>query len=120
MASNFPSKLSQPAGLALMIGGMIVTIIGVTVIFPVTIQYEGSMWFAIGWTALAIATTVIGTLIALSDKGLPAKAMVMPTPPPANPRTTEARLRELDEMRHKQLISEAEYVAMRKKILDAV
>ena len=120
MKRNIQIKPSKQTGMAQMIGGAIFTIIGLTVVIPMMVKNNGPVWFGLLWTAVAAIGAIMGAINAFSDKGIPTEEIITESSDTgiARPRTTEERLRELDEMRGKELISDEEYAETRKRILD--
>jgi len=100
-----------------MIGGIIFTIIGLAVVIPMISKHNGPVWFGVLWTLAAFAGTIMGAINAFSDKGIPTVEIVVPEDE-AKTKSTEDRLRELDELLQKKVINYQEYSDTRKRILD--
>ena len=101
-----------------MIGGIVFTLIGLVVVIPLMSQNNGPVWFGVLWTGAAAVGAVMGAINAFSDKGIPTEEIVSAGDEAPNTRSTEDRLRELDDLRQKNLISPEEYIETRKRILD--
>ena len=118
MKKRVQIKPSKPAGVAQMIGGIIAAIVGLAVVIPLTSKDNGPVWFGVLWTVAAVIAAIMGAINAFSDTGIPTEEIVSDSSDPGTTRSTEDRLRELDDMRQKKLISEDEYAETRKRILD--
>ena len=118
MKRNLQIKPSKQTGVVQMIGGGVFALVGLTVIIPMMIKADGPVWFGLLWTGAAVVGSVMGAINAFSEKGIPTEEIVSDSADAPNPRTTEDRLRELDDLRRKELISPDEYAQTRKRILD--
>jgi hypothetical protein len=118
MKKHVQIKPSKPMGVAQMIGGTIFAIIGLTVVIPMTSKDNGPVWFGLLWTGAAVVGAIMGAINAFSDKGIPTEEIVSDSSDTRITRSTEDRLRELDDMRRRELISQEEYAETRKRILD--
>ena len=105
-------------GLVQMIGGIVFAMIGLTVIIPMMSKDKGPVWFGLLWTGAAVVIAIVGAINAFSDKGIATEEIVSDSTDAPNAKSTEERLRELDELRQKNLISQEEYAATRQRILD--
>jgi hypothetical protein len=118
MKKRVQIKPSKPAGVAQMIAGSIFAIIGLAVVIPLMIKANGPVWFGVLWTLAAVVAAIMGAINAFTDRGIPTEEIVSDSSESGIARSTEDRLRELDDMREKKLISKDEYDETRKRILD--
>ena len=118
MKRNLQIKPSKPVGVVQMIVGGVFAIIGLTVVIPALSKADGPVWFGLLWTGLATAGAIMGAINAFSDNGIPTEEIVSDSADTPNNRPTEDRLRELDDLRRKELVSEEEYAETRQRILD--
>jgi len=118
MKHNLQIKPSKQMGVAQMIGGGIFTIIGLTVVIPMLVKAHGPVWFGLLWTGVAVAGAIMGAINAFSEKGIPTEEIVSDVADAPTPKPTEDRLRELDDLRRKELISPDEFAQTRQRILD--
>ena len=120
MKQSLHIKPSKPVGFVQMIIGIVVIIIGVAAVIPMTSRNNGPVWFGLLWTGVGIVGAIIGAINAFSDKGIPTEEIeiVSDSKEDRVTRSTEDRLRELDDLRQKKLISEDEYAVTRKKVLN--
>ena len=118
MKRNIQVKPSKASATAQFIGGIVAVMIGVLFVLPMTSEHDGPVWFAVVWIVMALIGTIAGAVNAFSDKGIPTEEIVMDDDSPSlSPRSTESRLLELEDMRKKGLVSDAEFQQTRERIL---
>jgi len=111
---------SKPVSAIGMIVGIVFIGVGILVVIP---QAGG---FGVVWTLLAVAITVYYAINVFSSRGLAHEVVEFDTsasrPPEwtASTETTEQRLRELESLRDKGLVTGEEYEEQRKRILDGL
>lgn len=76
------------------------------------------MWFGLLWTGGALIGAIFGAVNAFSDGGIPTQEIVSEETDVPVRRSTEERLRELDDMRRREVISPMEFAEVRKRILE--
>src|SRR5262245_6767461 len=118
MKQNIRIKPSKPMSAAQMIVGIILALVGVSVVIPMMSKDGGPAWFGLLWTGVALIGAIIGAINAFSDKGIPTEEIVSDSINAPQMKSTEGRLRELDDLQQKKLISQDEYTETRKRILD--
>jgi hypothetical protein len=118
MKKRIQIKPSKSMGAAQMIGGIIFTIIGVAVVIPMMSKEGGPVWFGFLWTGAALIGAVMGAINAFTEEGIPTEEIVSEGADLPKARSTEDRLRELDEMHRKKVISATEFAEARKRILE--
>ena len=118
MAKNMYIKPSKSAAVGQMIVATIFTFIGLLVVIPAISKAGGPVWFGILWTGIAATGAIRGAINAFSDHGIPTREIVSDAQEAPPIRSTEERLRKLDDLLQKKLISETEYNDTRKRILD--
>ncbi len=118
MKQKLQIKPTKPVAAAQMIACGILTIVGLTVVIPLLSKDRGGVWFGILWTGIGFVGAIIGAINALSERGIPMEEIVSTPADPPVPKSTEERLRELDDLRERKLISENEYTETRKRVLD--
>ena len=118
MKRNLLIKPSKPISALGMIGGSIAAIIGVVVLIPMLSRDHGPVWFGVLWTGLGIAGAITSAINAFSDQGIPTEEIVSDSLHQEPTRSTEDRLRELDDLLRKEMISKDEYARTRTRILD--
>jgi Short C-terminal domain len=74
--------------------------------------------FGVFWTLVAVVITVAHLYNAFSSRGIANEIIEVSDEEPRAGADPEARLRKLDELRSKSLISDSEYEQRRSKILD--
>ena len=92
--------------------GLVFVFIGLFVVIP------GAGGFGVIWTLAAVAGTLISFYNAFSERGVATEIIEVPddgSPEPADP---EARLRRLNDLKAKSLITPAEYEHRRAQILN--
>ena len=118
MKRNLQIKPSKPMSVLGMIVGSIAALIGVFVLIPSLSRDHGPVWFGMLWTGVAVAGVLTGAINAFSDKGIPTEVIVSESSGEGTTRSTEDRLRELDDLLGKQMISQDEYARTRNRILE--
>ena len=107
-------RYSKRAGYGQMIGWGVMLLIGLIFIIP-----NAPAPLGVFWAGLALVGVIIGAVNAFSDKGIPTGEIITDEPEEHELRSTEERLLELDDLLHKELISDAEYADMRRRILSS-
>jgi hypothetical protein len=117
MSKNIQIKPSRNAGVGQMIGGFVTMIISLVFVIPMISKTNGPVWFGGLMVVVALVNMITGAINVFSRSGIPTEELVMPNEPVA-PSNTEGRLRELDGLRDKRLISNEEYKEKRRQILE--
>ncbi len=111
-------KLSRPLSAMTCFVGVIFVGIGIFVVIP-KIHV-----FGILWTLVAIGITIYHGMNAFSERGVAHEVVELDSPdsvPPVRcpaPQQTEQRLRELESLKEKNLITPEEYQTQRRRILE--
>jgi hypothetical protein len=119
-------KPSRQSSVFQMIGGGVFVLIGLIVVIPAASKGGGPVWFGVLWTFFAAVIAVMGAINAFSSEGIPTEEFSwhsdgdLPAGGPIRggpPRSVESRLRELNALRDKGLVTEDEYTRKRDELL---
>ncbi len=107
---------SKPASVFSMIVGIVFVFIGVAVVIP---EFDG---FGVLWTLMALGIAVVSAINVFTSRGVAQEVVEfdMPTQSmPGAPRRepVEERLRELEQLKSRGLLSDVEFQEQRKRIL---
>jgi hypothetical protein len=115
-------KPSKPVSFMQMIMGGIFSCIGLFVIIPIMAKINGPVWFGLIWTFVALAGAIIGAINLFSDEGIPTEefSFTSDSKDSSQPRTAEQRLKDINDLRDKGLITEEEYKTKRAELLKEI
>ena len=115
-------KPSKPVSFMQMIMGGIFACVGLFVVIPTISKTDGPVWFGLLWTFAALGGAIVGAINLFSDEGIPTEefSFTSRSTESSNLLTVEQRLKDINSLRDKGLITEEECEAKRAELLKEI